>query len=46
LLNISRDASLNVKVQGKKPIRETLRENLSLRRRNGRAYLSGSVRRR
>ncbi len=45
LLNISRDASLNVKVQGKKPIRETLRENLSLRRRNGRAYLSGSVRR-
>jgi cell division protein FtsW len=46
LLNISRDAALNVKVQGRKPIRETIREDLGLRRRNGRAHLSSSVRRR
>ena len=46
LLNISRDAALNVKVQGRKPIRETIREDLGLRRRNGRAHLSSSVRHR
>lgn len=44
LLNISRDASLNVKVQGHKPIREIIREDLGLRRRNGRTHLSSSSR--
>ena len=46
LLSISRDAAMNVKVQHWKPIRESLRESLDLRRRNGRAHLSSSVRRR
>lgn len=46
LLSISRDAAMNVKVQHWKPIRESLRESLDLRRRNGRSHLSGSVRRR
>ncbi len=44
LLNISRDSALNVKLQGRKSIRETIREDLSLRRRNGRSHLPGSVR--
>lgn len=44
LLNISRDSALNVKLQGRKSIRETIREDLSLRRRNGRAHISRSVR--
>jgi cell division protein FtsW len=46
LLSISRDAALNVKVQHWKPIRESLRESLDLRRRNGRAHLSSPGRRR
>jgi cell division protein FtsW len=46
LLSISRDAAMNVKVQHWKPIRESLRESLDLRRRNGRSHLSGSGRRR
>ncbi len=41
LLNISRDAAINVKVQRWKPIRESLRESIDLRRRNGRTHLSG-----
>jgi len=41
LLSISRDATLDIKVQHTKTIRESLRENLDLRRRNGRSYLSG-----
>jgi cell division protein FtsW len=45
LLNISRDAAVKVKVQGRKPIRETIREDLGLRRRDGRAHLPSSVRR-
>jgi len=40
LLNISRDAAINVKVQRWKPIRESLRESINLRRRNGRTHLS------
>ncbi|GMQ78883.1 MAG: putative lipid II flippase FtsW [Anaerolineae bacterium] len=40
LLNISRDAALDIKIQSQKPLRETLRENLSLRRRNRRAHIS------
>jgi cell division protein FtsW len=40
LLNISRDAAINVKVQRWKPIRESLRESIDLRRRNGRTHLS------
>jgi cell division protein FtsW len=46
LLNISRDAATRVKVQGEKPIRETIRESFDLRRRNGRPHLSGAERRR
>ncbi|HCB48578.1 MAG TPA: putative lipid II flippase FtsW [Chloroflexi bacterium] len=46
LLSISRDAAMNVKVQHWKPIRESLRESLDLRRRNGRTHLSSSGRRR
>lgn len=46
LLSISRDAAMNVKVQHWKPIRESLRESLDLRRRNGRTHLSSSSRRR
>ncbi|MGD8584129.1 MAG: FtsW/RodA/SpoVE family cell cycle protein, partial [Chloroflexota bacterium] len=42
LLSISRDASINVKVQRWKPIRESLRESINLRRRNGRAHFSGT----
>jgi cell division protein FtsW len=45
LLSISRDANMNVKVQRWKPIRETLRESLDMRRRNGRTHISGSSRR-
>lgn len=41
LLSISRDAAVNVKVQRGKPIRESIRESLDLRRRNGRAHFSG-----
>ncbi len=46
LLNISRDAALDIKIQSRKPFRETLRENLDLRRRNRRAHLSSSSRNR
>ncbi len=46
LLNISRDATINVKVQNWKPIRESLRESLDLRRRNGRSHLPGASRHR
>lgn len=42
LLSISRDAAMNVKVQQWKPIRESLRESLDLRRRNGRTHISGT----
>lgn len=45
LLSISRDANMNLKVQRWKPIRETLRESLDMRRRNGRTHISGSNRR-
>ena len=45
LLSISRDANMNVKVQSWKPIRETLRESLDMRRRNGRTHIPGSDRR-
>ncbi len=45
LLSISRDVNMNVKVQRWKPIRETLRESLDMRRRNGRAHIPGSNRR-
>jgi cell division protein FtsW len=41
LLSISRDAAINVKVQRWKPIRESLRESIDLRRRNGRTHFSG-----
>lgn len=44
LLSISRDASMEIKVQQGKPIRESLRESLSVRRRNGRSHLSSTVR--
>ncbi|MFN2187833.1 MAG: FtsW/RodA/SpoVE family cell cycle protein [Candidatus Promineifilaceae bacterium] len=44
LLNISRDASLNIKIQERKSIRETIREDISLRRRDGRTHISRSVR--
>ncbi len=44
LLNISRDSALNVKLQGRKSIRETIREDISLRRRDGRTHISRSVR--
>ena len=40
LLSISRDAAINVKVQRWKPIRESLRESIDLRRRNGRTHFS------
>jgi cell division protein FtsW len=40
LLSISRDAAVNVKVQRWKPIRESLRESIDLRRRNGRTHFS------
>jgi cell division protein FtsW len=40
LLSISRDAALDIKIQSRKPLRETLRENLNLRRRNRRAHIS------
>jgi cell division protein FtsW len=43
LLSISRDAAVNVKVQRWKPIRESLRESIDLRRRNGRTHFSGPV---
>ena len=42
LLSISRDAAMNIKVQNWKPIRESLRESLDLRRRNGRSHIPGS----
>lgn len=45
LLNISRDSSLKVKVQGRKTIREIIREDLNLRRRNRRSHLSSTIRR-
>ncbi|HET6445018.1 MAG TPA: putative lipid II flippase FtsW [candidate division Zixibacteria bacterium] len=45
LLNISRDATLNIRAQGRKPIRETIREGLNMRGRDGRSHLPGSVRR-
>jgi len=44
LLSISRDAAMNVKVQNWKPIRESLRESLDLRRRNGRSHIPGAGR--
>lgn len=44
LLNVSRDAAMNVKVQNWKPIRESLRESLDLRRRNGRSHLPSASR--
>ncbi len=40
LLNISRDSALDIKMQSRTPLREKLRENLNLRRRNRRAHLS------
>ena len=40
LLSISRDEALDIKIQSRKPLRETLRENLNLRRRNRRAHIS------
>ena len=43
LLSISRDAAVNVKVQRRKPIRESLRESIDLRRRNGRTHFSSPV---
>lgn len=46
LLSISRDLSMKVKVQGRKPIRETIREDLNLRRRNGRSHLPSASRHR
>jgi len=46
LLNVSRDATVNVKVQNWKPIRESLRESLDLRRRNGRSHISRASSRR
>ncbi len=46
LLNISRDATVSVKVQNWKPIRESLRESLDLRRRNGRSHISRASSRR
>jgi cell division protein FtsW len=46
LLNISRDASLDVKIQRQKPIRESIRESIGLRGRNRRSHLSGTVRNR
>ena len=46
LLSISRDAAMSVKVQHWKPLRESLRESLDLRRRDGRSHLSGTARRR
>jgi cell division protein FtsW len=42
LLNISRDAAISVKVQRWKPIRESLRESINMRRRDGRTHLSRS----
>ncbi len=45
LLNISRDTAVNVKVQNWKPLRESLRESIDLRRRNGRTHLSRPDRR-
>jgi cell division protein FtsW len=44
LLNISRDAAMNIKVQNWKPIRESLRESLDLRRRNGRSHIPSAGR--
>ena len=44
LLSISRDATMNIKVQNWKPIRESLRESLDLRRRNGRSHIPGAGR--
>lgn len=41
LLSISRDANMNVKVQQWRPVRESLRESINLRRRDGRSHLPG-----
>jgi cell division protein FtsW len=45
LLSISRDAAFDVKIQRSKPIRDTLRESLNMRRRDRRTHLSGLGRR-
>lgn len=45
LLNISRDAGLNKKIQPNAPATELMRESSDLRRRNRRSYLSGARRR-
>jgi cell division protein FtsW len=39
LLSISRDSAMSVKVQRWKPIRESIRESIDMRRRHGRAHL-------
>ena len=44
LLNISRDSALDIKMQSRRPLREMLRENLNLRRRDRRAHISSSSR--
>ena len=44
LLSISRDSALDIKMQSRRPLREMLRENLNLRRRDRRAHISSSSR--